>query len=232
MKSAWVERDAKQAVDRYGKAGVAADLALRIYSTHLLGCDPRLVLHGGGNSSLKTKARDLAGELVAVLCVKGSGADMGTIEPTGFRAVGPEPLRPLRARQKLSDAEMARVQRAFLIDPQAPSPSVEMLLHAFMPAKFVDHTHATAVLSLIDQPNAAELCAETFGGRLGFVPYLMPGFGLAKKAAEGFDKNPKIEGLILDKHGIFTFGADACESYERMITFVTLAENRLQKNRK
>ena len=107
-----------------------------------------------------------------------------------------------------------------------------MLLHAFMAAKFVDHTHATAVLSLIDQPNAAELTAEVFGGRLGFVPYLMPGFGLAKKAAEVFDKNPKVEGLILDKHGIFTFGDDAREAYERMIGFVTRAENHLKKNRK
>ena len=143
-----------------------------------------------------------------------------------------EPLRALRARKTLSDDAMAKAQRAYLIDPQAPSPSVEMLLHAFMPAKFVDHTHATAVLSLIDQPNAAELCAEVFGGRLGFVPYLMPGFGLAKKSAEVFDKNPKVEGLILDKHGIFTFGDDAREAYERMIEFVTRAENRLKKNRK
>src|SRR5450631_4364800 len=232
MKSAWVERDAKQAVARYDKAGVGADLALRIYSTRLLGRDPRLVLHGGGNSSLKTKARDLAGDEVAVLRVKGSGWDMAAIEPAGFPAVRIEPLRALRARKKLSDDEMARVQRAYLIDPQAPSPSVEMLLHAFMPAKFVDHTHATAVLSLIDQPNAAALCAQVFDSRLGFVPYLMPGFGLAKKAAEVFDKNPKVEGLILDKHGIFTFGADAHESYERMIDFVTCAENRLKKSRK
>ena len=140
MKSAWVERDAKEAIDRYGKAGVPADLALRIYSTRLLGRDPRLVLHGGGNSSLKTKARDLAGEEVAVLRIKGSGADMGAIEPAGFPAVRLEPLRALRARKKLSDDEMARVQRAYLIDPQAPSPSVEMLLHAFMPAKYIDHT--------------------------------------------------------------------------------------------
>src|ERR1039458_7304154 len=236
MKSAWVERDAKQAVDRYGKAGVdadfGADLALRIYSTRLLGRDPRLVLHGGGNSSLKTKARDLAGEEVAVLRVKGSGADMGAIEPAGFPAVRLEPLRPCRSRKKLSDDEMARVPRAYLIDPQAPSPSVEMLLHAFMPAKYIDHTHATAVLSLIDQPNAAALCVQVFSGRLGFVPYIMPGFGLAKKAAEVFEKNPKVEGLILDKHGIFTFGADAREAYERMIAFVTRAENRLKKNRK
>jgi len=232
MKSAWVEHDAKQAVDRYGKAGVAADLALRIYSTRLLGRDPRLVLHGGGNSSLKTKARDLASVEVAVLRVKGSGWDMAVIEPAGFPAVRLDPLRALRARKKLSDEEMARAQRTFLIDPQAPSPSVEMLLHAFMPATFVDHTHATAVLSLIGQPNAAALCAEVFGGRLGFVPYLMPGFGLAKKAAAAFDKNKNVEGLILDKHGIFTFGDNARESYERMIAFVTLAEHRLGKDRK
>jgi rhamnose utilization protein RhaD (predicted bifunctional aldolase and dehydrogenase)/NAD(P)-dependent dehydrogenase (short-subunit alcohol dehydrogenase family) len=232
MRSAWVEREAKQAVDRYGKAGIAADLALRLYSTRLLGRDPKLVLHGGGNSSLKTTERDLAGEKLAVLRVKGSGWDMGAIERGGFPAVRLEPLRALRARKTLSDDAMARVQRAYLIDPQAPSPSVEMLLHAFMPAKFIDHTHATAVLSLIDQPNAAELCAEAFGGRLGFVPYRMPGFGLAKEAGAVFDKNPKVEGLILDKHGIFTFGADARESYERMIAFVSRAENRLRKNRK
>jgi rhamnose utilization protein RhaD (predicted bifunctional aldolase and dehydrogenase)/NAD(P)-dependent dehydrogenase (short-subunit alcohol dehydrogenase family) len=232
MRSAWVERDAKDAVDHYGKAGIDAELALRIYSTRLLGSAPKLVLHGGGNTSLKTTARDLFGEKVAVLRVKGSGWDMGAIEPAGFPAVRLEPLRQLRARAALSDDEMAHVQRAFLIDPQAPSPSVEMLLHAFMPATFIDHTHATALLSLIDQPNAEALCAEVFAGRLGFVPYLMPGFGLAKKAAEVFDQNRQVEGLILDKHGIFTFGAQARESYERMIEMVTLAEQRLQKNRK
>jgi rhamnose utilization protein RhaD (predicted bifunctional aldolase and dehydrogenase)/NAD(P)-dependent dehydrogenase (short-subunit alcohol dehydrogenase family) len=232
MRSAWVERDAKDAVDHYRKAGINAELALRIYSTRLLGSDPKLVLHGGGNTSLKTTARDLFGEEVAVLRVKGSGWDMGAIEPAGFPAVRLEPLRQLRARAPLSDDEMAHVQRAFLIDPQAPSPSVEMLLHAFMPATFIDHTHATALLSLIDQPNAEALCAEVFAGRLGFVPYLMPGFGLAKKAAQVFDQNRQVEGLILDKHGIFTFGAQARESYERMIEMVTLAEQRLQKNRK
>jgi rhamnose utilization protein RhaD (predicted bifunctional aldolase and dehydrogenase)/NAD(P)-dependent dehydrogenase (short-subunit alcohol dehydrogenase family) len=232
MRSAWVERDAKQAVSHYGQAGIAADLALRVYSTRLLGGDPKLVLHGGGNTSLKAKTRDLSGEELDVLYVKGSGADMGVIEPAGFPAVRLEPLRALRARKELGDADMARVQRAYLIDPQAPSPSVEMLLHAFMPAKFIDHTHATAVLSLIDQKNSEELCAEVYGGRMGFVPYRMPGFGLAKLAADVFDKNPKVEGLILDKHGLFTFGADAREAYERMIEMVTLAEERLAKGRK
>ncbi len=228
MQTRWDDDDANLLAARLAEH----DLALRIYSTRLLGREPKLVLHGGGNSSLKTTARDLLGEEVAVLCVKGSGCDMATIEPVGMPAVRLEPLRKLRMREALSDDEMARVQRAFLIDPQAPSPSVEMLLHAFMPAKFVDHTHATAVLSLIDQPNSADLCAQVFGARLGFVPYIMPGFALAKKAAEVFDKNPKVEGLILDKHGIFTFGADAREAYERMIEFVTLAEQRLAKNRK
>ncbi|MGH6684503.1 MAG: bifunctional aldolase/short-chain dehydrogenase, partial [Pseudolabrys sp.] len=232
MRSAWAERDAKLAVDRYSKDGIDADLALRIYSTQLLGRDTKLVMHGGGNSSLKTREHDIAGEELAVLRVKGSGWDMGIIEPAGFPAVRLDPLLKLRARAALDDDEFARVQRAYLIDPQAPSPSVEMLLHAFVPAKFVDHTHATAVLSLIDQPASEELCAETFGGRLGFVPYIMPGFSLAKKSAEIFEQNPKAEGLILDKHGIFTSGADARQAYERMIEFVTLAESRIQNSRK
>ena len=232
MKSAWNARDAKAAVDRYGKAGIDANLALRIYSTHLLGRDSNLVLHGGGNTSLKAIERDLSGTAVAVLRVKGSGSDMGIVEPAGFPAVRLEPLLAMRARKTLSDGAMAKVQRAYLIDPQAPSPSVEMLLHAFLPAAFVDHTHATAVLSVIDQPDAEALCAETFGDRLGFVPYRMPGFGLAKIGAAVFAKTPRAEGLILDKHGIVTVGDNAREAYERMIAFVSRAESRLKKGRK
>jgi rhamnose utilization protein RhaD (predicted bifunctional aldolase and dehydrogenase)/NAD(P)-dependent dehydrogenase (short-subunit alcohol dehydrogenase family) len=232
MKSAWVERDAKDAVDRYGKAGIAPELALRVYSTRLIGRDPKLVLHGGGNTSVKAKARDLACAQVEALYVKGSGWDMGAIEPAGFPAVRLAPLLQLRAQQSMSDTDMARALRAFLIDPQSPSPSVETLLHAFIPAIFIDHSHATAVLSLIDQPDSADLCAAVYGKRLGFVPYVMPGFGLAKKCAEVFEQEPRVEGLILDKHGIFTFGATAREAYERMIEFVSLAEARLQTNRK
>jgi rhamnose utilization protein RhaD (predicted bifunctional aldolase and dehydrogenase)/NAD(P)-dependent dehydrogenase (short-subunit alcohol dehydrogenase family) len=147
-------------------------------------------------------------------------------------AVRLDSLLRMRARETLSDDEMARVLRSTLLDPQAPSPSVETLLHAFVPAVFVDHTHATAVLSLIDQPNSRELCAEVYGKRLGFVPYIMPGFALAKAAADAFDKNPKVEGLMLDKHGIFTFGETAREAYERMIELVTLAERRVAKTPK
>src|SRR5262245_38808468 len=229
MKSAWVDSDARRAVDHWAKTGIGADLAQRVYSTRLLGRDPKLVLHGGGNTSVKKRVKDLADEDTEVLCVKGSGWDMASIEPAGMPAVRLASLRSLRARTALPDQEMVRVQRAALIDPQAPNPSVEALLHAFLPHKFVDHTHATAILSLIDQADSEALSRETFGGRLGFVPYIMPGFALAKKAAEVFEKNPVVEGLILDKHGIFTFGDDAREAYERMIEFVTLAEDRLRK---
>ena len=165
MKSQWVESDAEAAVARYAEAGVSRDLALRVYSTRLLGRDPRLVLHGGGNTSVKTNVTDLLGDETEAMHVKGSGADMGAIEPSGMPAVRLAPLRKLRTFDTLSDEDMLRVQRGSLIDPTAPSPSVEMLLHAFMPAKFIDHTHANAVLSLIDQPNGAELCGEVYDGR-------------------------------------------------------------------
>ncbi|MEA2822556.1 MAG: hypothetical protein QOJ86_4560 [Bradyrhizobium sp.] len=230
MKSAWNDRDADAAVAAYENLG--RDLALRVYSTRLLGQDPRLVLHGGGNTSVKTRVTDLNGDAVEVLCVKGSGWDMGSIEPAGLPAVRLAPLLKLRARENLSDEEMVRVQRANLIDPASPNPSVETLLHAFIPHKFVDHTHSTAVLALTDQPDGEALCREVLGARVGYVPYVMPGFGLAKAAAQVFDADPSVEGLILVKHGIFSFGADARESYERMIALVTLAEQRLAKNRK
>src|SRR4051794_4217133 len=230
MQSAWNDSDADAAVAIYENLG--RDLALRVYTTRLLGQDPRLVLHGGGNTSVKTCVADLNCDAVDVLCVKGSGWDMGSIEPAGLPAVRLAPLLKLRAREKLSDEEMVRLQRANLIDPASPNPSVETLLHAFIPHKFVDHTHSTAVLALTDQPDGKALCREVFGARVGYVPYVMPGFGLAKAAAQVFDTDPSVEGLILVKHGIFSFGADARKSYERMIALVTLAEQRLAKNRK
>ena len=230
MQSAWIDRDADEAVARYGNLG--RDVALRVYTTRLLGQDPRLVLHGGGNTSVKTELADLNGDAVEVLCVKGSGWDMGTIEPGGLPAVRLAPLLKLRAREKLSDEEMVRLQRANLIDPSSPNPSVEALLHAFIPHKFIDHTHSTVVLALTDQPDGEALCREVYGARVGYVPYLMPGFGLAKAASRVFDEDPSVEGLILVKHGIFSFGADARQAYERMIELVTLAEQRLAKNRK
>jgi rhamnose utilization protein RhaD (predicted bifunctional aldolase and dehydrogenase)/NAD(P)-dependent dehydrogenase (short-subunit alcohol dehydrogenase family) len=229
MRSLWSDTNAERMVERYAQQGVARDLALRVYTSRLLGGEPKLVLHGGGNTSVKTVVRDLLDEEVEVLCVKGSGWDMAAIEPAGHPAVRLAPLRKLRARLSLSDEEMVRVHRANLIDPGAPNPSVETLLHAFLPHKFVDHTHSTAVLAIADQPDAAERCADLYGRRMGLVPYIMPGFLLAKKAAEVFEADRAVEGLVLLKHGIFTFGDTAREAYERMIAAVSLAEERLAR---
>ncbi len=232
MKSTWTDQDAQRHIERYAQQGVNADIALRVYTSRLLGRDPALVLHGGGNTSVKTQVNDALGRPTDVLCVKGSGWDMAEIEPAGLPAVRMAPILELRKLTSLTDEDMVNVQRCNLLDSSAPNPSVETLLHAFLPHKFIDHTHAIAVLSLSDQPDGISLCQDLYGKRMGHVPYIMPGFLLAKKAAEVYEADPTVEGLILAKHGIFTFGDTAREAYERMITHVSAAEDRLQKNRK
>src|SRR5262249_32850489 len=231
MQSRWSDAEASDFVARYATKGVNEDLALRPYTTRLLGSDPKLVLHGGGNTSVKTRARDLLGDEVEVICVKGSGWDMGNIEPQGLPAVRLEPLRRLRKLAKLSDEDMVNFQRVNLLDSSAPNPSVETLLHAFLPHKFIDHTHSTAVLALTDQPDGEAIVRDLYGDRVAYVPYTIPGFALAKSVAEIFDRNPKVEGLVLLQHGIFTVGDNAKQAYERMITFVTMAEERLGRLR-
>ena len=232
MKSCWSEKDAKATVRRLALQGVNRDLSHRVYTSRLLGREPRLVLHGGGNTSVKTIEKDLFGNAIDVLCVKGSGWDMAEIEPAGLPAVRLEPLLRLRDLDVLSDEDMVNFQRLNLLDSGSPNPSVETLLHAFLPHKFIDHTHANAVLSITNQPKGRALSREIWGSRMGLVPYIMPGFALAKAAADIFDKDPTVEGLILLNHGIFTFGSTAREAYERMIVAVTLAEKRLKQRRK
>lgn len=230
MKSRWSESEANEFVERYAREG--EDLALRVYTTRLLGSDPRLVLHGGGNTSVKTHVADLLGDTVEVICVKGSGWDMGNIEPAGLPAVRLAPLRRLRSLDRLADEDMVNVQRVNLLDSSAPNPSVETLLHAFLPHKFVDHTHSTAVLALTDQPDGEAIVRDLFGDRVAYVPYTIPGFALAKSVADVFEKNRKVEGLVLLQHGIFTVGESAREAYERMIGFVSEAEEHLKRSRK
>ena len=232
MQSKWSDADARKFVSDYAGKGVNEDLALRTYTTRLLGQDPRLVLHGGGNTSVKTTVKDMLGEDVDVICIKGSGWDMGYIEPAGLPAVKLAPLRKLRALDKLSDEDMVNYQRINLLDSGSPNPSVETLLHAFLPHKFIDHVHSTAVLSLVDQPDGEAMAREVYGDKVAYVPYTIPGFALAKSVADVFDKNPGVEGLVLLQHGIFTVGDSAKQAYERMIHFVTLAEERLGRQRK
>ncbi len=232
MQSGWSDKDAQDFIARYAPKGVNADLAVRTYTTRLLGSDPKMVLHGGGNTSVKTTVKDQLGEDVDVICIKGSGWDMGVIEPAGLPAVRLEPLRKLRKLDKLSDEDMVNYQRINLLDSSAPNPSVETLLHAFLPHKFIDHVHSTAVLALTDQPDNKALVHEVYGDRVAYVPYTIPGFALAKSVADVFDKNPKVEGLVLLQHGIFTVGDTAEQAYGRMIEFVTMAEERLTRQRK
>ena len=224
MKSLWNDDDARAALARWGALGASEPVALRTYTARLLGAEPQLVLHGGGNTSVKTTARDLFGEEIDVLHVKGSGWDLASIEPAGHPAVRLAPLLRLRTLEALSDEDMVGAQRQNLMDADAPTPSVETLLHAFIPETFIDHTHSSAILALANQPDAPELIGRLYGGRVACVPYVMPGFALALAAAEAYEANPGIEGLILANHGIFSFGPDARTSYERMIDLVTVAE--------
>ena len=230
MKNLWKDGEARSFVRKYHAYG--EDLALRTYSARLIGRDASLVLHGGGNTSVKSRSATLTGERVPVLCVKGSGWDLGEIEPAGHPAVKLDALLALRRLTRLSDEEMVNVLRGNMLDAAGPNPSVEALLHAFLPHKYIDHTHADAVLALADQPDSGAIVEKWARGRLGFVPYIMPGFALAQAAARVYEKDPTVEGLVLDKHGIFTFGSTARESYDRMIFWVGSAERFLGRLRK
>ena len=232
MESGWSDTEAERIIKEYAGRGLSRDIALRVYTSRLLGQNPKLVLHGGGNTSVKTKMKDLLGDEVHALCVKGSGWDMATIEPEGLPAVRLQPILRLRDLEELSDEAMVNFERGNLLDSKSPNPSIETLLHAFLPHKFIDHTHSTAVLSLTNQPDGETLCLEVFKDRMGIVPYIMPGFALARKAAEVFEAQPQVQGLILLKHGIFTFGEKARLAYEKMIETVTVLEERLKKVRK
>ena len=231
MDSCWSENKATAFVEKYTSRGIAVDVALRVYSSRLLGSDPQLVLHGGGNVSVKTRMPDVLGESQEVICVKGSGWDMASIEPAGLPAVRLKPIRAAANLDKLSDEDMVNLQRCSLLDSSAPNPSVETLLHAFLPHKFVDHTHADAVLALTDQPDGYSICSELYQEEVSLVPYIMPGFTLSKKALEVYTANDQCKALVLLKHGIFTFGETAEESYERMIELVSLAESRVTRGK-
>ena len=228
MQNRWSPDDIQSLKAEY--PDVSEDLLLRVYTSRLIGSEPTLVMHGGGNTSVKTTACNGLGEEIEVIAVKGSGWDLSTIQPPGFPCVDLDHCRRLRALSALSDEQMVNELRTHLLDYTSPNPSVETLLHAFLPHKFVDHSHADAILTLVDQARAVEICKEIFGDRLGVVEYIMPGFQLARRAAEVYEENPEVEGLLLLKHGLFTFGATAEESYKRHIEMVTLAEEYLGRH--
>ena len=213
----WDDDTARSWVDAAGANPADRELALRVYTSRLIGSDPDLVMHGGGNTSIKLTRPDLFGRDEPVLHIKGSGWDLDTILAPGLPAVRLDPLLELRALDRLSDEAMVNVQRQNLLDSTAPNPSVETLLHAFLPHAVVDHTHATPFLVLANLPDAEAVARDIFGDRLGIVPYIMPGFALARAAAEVYEADPSVEGLLLLKHGHFAWGPTPRESYDRLI---------------
>lgn len=228
IENLWSDADATGYISRYQNP----DVALRIYSSRLLGQEPRLVLHGGGNTSVKTTEIDLFGIKTPVLRIKGSGWNLASIEPIGLPAIRLEPLLKLEQLEQLSDEAMVNYLRGCLMDSSAPTPSVETLLHAFLPHRYIDHSHALAVLAVVDQEDGENLAHQIFGNRVGYVPYIMPGFSLAKAAAREYRRNPQVEGLVLMKHGLFTFGESAEQSYARTIDLNNLAAEFVQKARR
>ena len=223
MKSLWSNKDARK---------FRGDLATRVYTSRLLGAEPALVLHGGGNTSVKTRQKDFFGKWVDVLHVKGSGWDLGTIEKEGFAPVRMDTLLQMAELKQLSDSDMVTHQRAAMLNPDAPNPSIEAIVHAVIPHKFVDHTHANAVVALTNHKGGRAAIEEVYGSRVVVIPYVMPGFDLAKAVHRAMQKaeDPyQLDGMILMNHGIFTFHDDARKSYELMIELVSLAEKFLAK---
>lgn len=203
-----------------------SDLELRVYTSNLLGRNDELVLHGGGNTSVKCKVN---GE--DVLYVKGSGWDLSSIKAEGFSPVYLDTLLDMAQRDNLSDTQMLKEQREAMLDEKAPNPSIEAILHALIPYKFVDHTHADAIVTISNSKHGDEHIVKLFPGFL-IVDYIMPGFELAHKIYE-LTKDLKwdeIEGIILHNHGIFTFDDDAKKSYTKMIDAVSKAEKFLDEN--
>ncbi|MDH5297686.1 MAG: bifunctional aldolase/short-chain dehydrogenase [Desulfobulbaceae bacterium] len=205
--------------------GCPADLAMRVYTSRLIGREPELVLHGGGNTSVKSTIANLLGEPMEILFIKGSGWDLATIEPAGFPGLDLAYLRKLRRLKSLTDEEMVNQFRTHLLDAASPNPSIETLVHAFLPHKFIDHTHADAIVTLTNQPESDRLLREALGEKIGVLPFILPGFPLAKAMAELCEQQPDMEYLVLKNHGIFTFGATGQEAYDRMIEAVSRAES-------
>ena len=222
MKSLWSDREA---------AKYTTDLERRVYTSQLLGKDPSLVLHGGGNTSVKVQEPNVFGEPDDILYVKGSGWDLATIAAAGFSPVRIPHLLKLAELESLSDPQMVNELKTQMTRASAPSPSVETILHAILPYKYVDHTHADAVVTVTNTANGRERIEEIYGDRLVIIPYVMPGFDLAKVCARQFNEEAGEHtlGMVLMNHGIFSFGATAKESYERMIELVGEAEDYLHK---
>lgn len=223
MKNIFNESDALGFISQYPE--YPEELALRVYTSRLVGADRDLVLHGGGNTSVKLTIKNILGEPEEVLFVKATGWDLATIEPAGFTGLRLSPLRRLKTLEALSPNEMENQVKCCRISADAPSPSVEALLHGFLPHKYVEHTHSDRILILTNQNRGEEMVKEALGDKIAILPYIASGFPLAKAAAAAYEKNPEIDGIVLMNHGIFTFAETARTSYEKMMDYVKQADD-------
>ena len=226
MKYEFNENEAKEVIKGY--PSVPQALALRIYTSRLIGRNPDMVLHGGGNTSVKLKVKNILGDEEDILFVKGSGADLAVIGPEGFAGLELNFLQRLRTLENLTDEEMENLLRTHKTDANAPDPSVEALLHAFLPHKYIDHSHADSILILTHQKNGEKLVREVLGSKVSVVPYLKSGFPLAKGVMKCYESNPDAEAIAVMNHGIFTFGDDAETAYMRMSDYVSRADAYIQ----
>lgn len=223
MNSRWSDQEAERFVARYGRRW-GRDLALRTYASRLLGREPSLVLHGGGNTSVKTETRNLLQDRVAALMVKASGHDLARIEPQGHTGLDLSHLVRLQSLEQLDDRQMVDEFMTHRLDPRSQVPSIETLVHAFLPPKFIDHCHSDAILALTNQANGEALVQEALGGGVLILDYFEPGFLLAKASAATFRKDPDRTGMVWMRHGLVTWGETAQESYEATIDLVDRAE--------
>ena len=231
MKNLFNKNYLKKIVLDFKKIGVSRDLAERIYTSRLLGSNPSLVLHGGGNTSVKSQIKDIDNIIHDIIYVKGSGSDLGNINQNGFPAVKLNPLLKIMEKKFITDEQMVQYLRKNLIDISSPNPSVETLVHAIIKEKFVDHTHSNAILKITDRPDGLKILNKLFGKNFIIIPYVMPGYLLSKKVSELYKQDKNLKGLILFKHGIFTFADTAKDSYDRMIDAVNVAEQYLKKEK-
>jgi rhamnulose-1-phosphate aldolase/alcohol dehydrogenase len=231
LKSRWSDGEAGRVVAEYG-AEWGEELALRTYTSRLIGQEEEVVLHGGGNTSVKGRWRNVLGETIAAIYVKASGCDLAGIGPEGYAPLDLGYLRRLRALAELSDERMANEFRTHVLDCRAPGPSIETLAHAFLPAKYVDHTHADAILALTNQAGGAERVREALGEGIIILPYVRPGFELAKEAIGALEGSPGATGMVWMQHGLVTWGETARESYERTMEVVDRAERYVESRAK
>jgi rhamnose utilization protein RhaD (predicted bifunctional aldolase and dehydrogenase)/NAD(P)-dependent dehydrogenase (short-subunit alcohol dehydrogenase family) len=226
VKNQYRSSDARRYIDAHPHC--PEDLALRVYTSRLIGEEPSLVLHGGGNTSVKAEVLTLLGDPMELLFIKGSGWDLATIEAQGFPALDLAYLRRLRVLPGLGDEEMVNQFKTHMLDSSAPNPSIETLVHAFLSPRFIDHTHADAIVTLTNMADPEPRLRHILGDKVAILPWIMPGFPLAKALAHCYETHPGLDAMVLRNHGIFTFGDDAETAYGRMIHYVTLAEEYLQ----